>query len=474
MLDTHPLVREWFGDRLKEEEIAAWRTAHSIIYDYLRRSTNEGDCPTLEHLEPLYQAISHGCNADRQREAFHDVYIKRIYRYHQGDGKVRNYAEAVPGGIGNDLDAMLCFFVKPYERVVESLRPDEQSFVMYIAGRCLAALGRLGEALLTMRAALEINLQILKKAEDEYNNELVAGGSHNVCTMAENLSEYEMIVGNIDFAIEYNTLALRYSKRTADKHLIGMCMANAVKLLHAKGMYEEAERQLDAVNKIVYFRYFEFLFANGSYAEIMRRLVGHKGDIRLRFDEPLVEAYYAEGDLLELGRAHFGMALVDADGQNRLNHIRLARTTLDNALESARLRGNVTALPPVLRARAALRRSLGDWNGAKSDINGIEEIAKRGSMRLILCDMALERAQLCFARIEACAPLNGILENSPPKPVAPDVAESARLIAEVAASLDMVRNLIAECGYHRRSDELVELEAVFRGSQRYADLPLRV
>ena len=38
-------------------------------------------------------------------------------------------------------------------------------------------------------------------------------------------------------------------------------------------------------------------------------------------------------------------------------------------------------------------------------------------MRLYLCDMALERARLAFAKIEAFAPLNGMLEkDNPPKP----------------------------------------------------------
>ena len=38
-LDAHPLVREWFGDRLRQTNEAAWKAAHSRLYDHLRRSS---------------------------------------------------------------------------------------------------------------------------------------------------------------------------------------------------------------------------------------------------------------------------------------------------------------------------------------------------------------------------------------------------------------------------------------------------
>jgi hypothetical protein len=38
----------------------------------------------------------------------------------------------------------------------------------------------------------------------------------------------------------------------------------------------------------------------------------------------------------------------------------------------------------------------------------------------------------------------------------------------------MARKLIAECGYHRRDEELAELDAVVAGARRFADLPPRV
>jgi len=41
-------------------------------------------------------------------------------------------------------------------------------------------------------------------------------------------------------------------------------------------------------------------------------------------------------------------------------------------------------------------------------------------------------------------------------------------------NLATARELIERCGYHRRDEELVELEAVRDGRCRFADLPPRV
>ena len=78
-LDAHPLVREWFGDRLRATNEAAWKAAHSRLYDHLRDTTHEGETPTLADLAPLYHAIAHGCRAGRQQEALDEVYIETAF-----------------------------------------------------------------------------------------------------------------------------------------------------------------------------------------------------------------------------------------------------------------------------------------------------------------------------------------------------------------------------------------------------------
>ncbi len=95
-------------------------------------------------------------------------------------------------------------------------------------------------------------------------------------------------------------------------------------------------------------------------------------------------------------------------------------------------------------------------------------------MRLYWCDCALEGARLALARREAFAPLAGLVERSPPPPVPPEAAAVASLNEEARKELDVARKLVAECGYHRRDEELAELDAVIAGARRFADLPPRV
>jgi hypothetical protein len=132
-------------------------------------------------------------------------------------------------------------------------------------------------------------------------------------------------------------------------------------------------------------------------------------------------------------------------------------------------------LPFGLLSRAAFRRSVGAWDGATRDLDEVEEIAEPGPMRLFLCDMALEQARLAFAKVEAFTPLNGMLEkDNPPKPPVLSTDEIMRLKEAADTQLKIAAGYIERCGYHRRDEELMELQAVLRGERKFAELPARV
>jgi hypothetical protein len=149
-----------------------------------------------------------------------------------------------------------------------------------------------------------------------------------------------------------------------------------------------------------------------------------------------------------------------------------ARVRLDEAVDGLRASGQSDDLPHGLLARAAFRRSVGDWDGAERDLDEVEEIAEPGQMRLYLCELALEHARLAFAKIEAFAPLNGVLErDNPSKPTIPSVEEIVEMKREGEKQLKIAADYIETCGYHRRDEELTELQAVLRGEKKFADLP---
>jgi hypothetical protein len=87
-LDTHPLLREHFGENVREEDEAAWRAGHDRLFEYYR-----GDgCPkklpnTLEEMAPLFAAMQHARAAGRHQEAL-EVYWSQPNRVRSGSDLV--------------------------------------------------------------------------------------------------------------------------------------------------------------------------------------------------------------------------------------------------------------------------------------------------------------------------------------------------------------------------------------------------
>ena len=154
-LDAHPLVREWFGDRLRQTSEVAWKAAHSRLFDHLRRTAHEGNSPTLADLAPLYHSIDHGCRGGRHQEALEKVYRNRICR-RRPDGTIEFYAGHKLGAVGSDLAAIAWFFDRPYDTPAAALTPADRAFILSEASYGLRAHGRLQEALPAMRTGLQV------------------------------------------------------------------------------------------------------------------------------------------------------------------------------------------------------------------------------------------------------------------------------------------------------------------------------
>jgi predicted ATPase len=102
-LDTHPLVREFFGEQLRSQRPEAWQECNKRLYYYYQ--TLAPQLPdTLREMEPLFLAVISGCNAGLFRDALHEVYIPRIQR-----GDV-SFASNVLGARGALLSALAHFF----------------------------------------------------------------------------------------------------------------------------------------------------------------------------------------------------------------------------------------------------------------------------------------------------------------------------------------------------------------------------
>ncbi|HXJ40968.1 MAG TPA: ATP-binding protein, partial [Bryobacteraceae bacterium] len=139
-LDAHPLLREYFGQRLRDAQPEAWLAAHRRIYEHLCATTPDKPDATLEDLQPLYQAVAHGCHAGLQQEACDKVYRDRIGRRNEF------YSTRKLGAFGSDLGAVACFFETPWTCISPALTETAQAWLLNEAAFTLRALGRLTEA----------------------------------------------------------------------------------------------------------------------------------------------------------------------------------------------------------------------------------------------------------------------------------------------------------------------------------------
>ena len=138
-LDAHPLVREYFGEQLRDRQADAWKECNRRLYHFYR--TLAPQLPnSFREMEPLFLAVICGCNAGLFREALHEVYIPRIQR-----GNAYFVANTL-GARGALLTALVHFFEdgrwsSPVKGGVEAhrLTAEDQLFILMQAGLYLSS-----------------------------------------------------------------------------------------------------------------------------------------------------------------------------------------------------------------------------------------------------------------------------------------------------------------------------------------------
>src|ERR1700758_3678651 len=138
-LDTHPLVREYFGEQLRSQRTEAWNECNQRLYSYYRALAPQLP-DSFRDMEPLFLAVICGCNADLFREALHEVYIPRIQR---GNA---SFAATVLGATGPLLSVLVHFFEQGrwgslVQTAIEeqSLTAEDQLFILLQAAKYLTA-----------------------------------------------------------------------------------------------------------------------------------------------------------------------------------------------------------------------------------------------------------------------------------------------------------------------------------------------
>jgi tetratricopeptide (TPR) repeat protein len=393
-LDAHPLVREHFGERLREEAPEAWEAGHARLYEHYRAAAP--DLPeTLDSMMPLYTAVVHGCQAGRVQEAFYDVYWRRVQR---GD---EFFSTRRLGAFGAQLMALAALFDRPWSQPSARLQASDQAWILNEVGFTLRALGRLSEAVEPMSAGLD-----MRKRQANWGNAAIIAG---------NLSYLRLTLGEVAAAVAAGAEGVELAELSRDDFWRMASRAAHADALHQAGCREESAAVFgeaegrQAKSRPHYPRYYSLL--GFRYCDLMLgRAEPQDGAGLDRLDaryrqacedvRELAEQFFKwpvpSDSLLDIalghltrGRTHLGLALTSPapDFTASAEHLRLAVAGLRQAAQDDHL-------PRGLLARAALHRLTSDHPAADADLTEAEDIATRGHMRLHETDAHLEWTRL--------------------------------------------------------------------------------
>jgi MalT-like TPR region len=414
-LDAHPLVREHFGARLKEDAPEAWKEGHKRLFEHLQTVAPELPEDTVA-MAPLYAAVVHGCHAGRRQEALDEVLWKRIRRGEEAFN-LRKF-----GAFGAELPVLAMFFDPPWARLAPGLTERWGAFVPGEAGFALRALGRLDEAAEPLRLGLEKRL-----GRKDWKN--AAAESNNLSELYLARGAVREAVASARQAVELADRSGKAFLRTYMRTTLADALHQAGSLDEARALFEEAEalqaeqqQQYPRLYSVQGFLYCDLLFGQGRIEDVLARA---RDAFVIAIDNR--DLLSIALDRLSRGRAHLSLALRDRTGD-----LAPARAELDQAVAGLRQAGYQEHLPRGLLARAELHLASPDLPAGQSNLDEAFSIATRSGMRLHEAD-----AHLAFTRLH--------------------LARGER--APARASLDAAKALIAQTGYHRRDPDLAALEA---------------
>ncbi len=446
-IDAHPLIREYFAAQLKRDQPAAFRAAHSRLFDDLCENTPYRP-DGIDGLAPLYEAVTHGCLAGRHQEACEKVYVDRILRGAESNGF---YSTKKLGAIGADLAAVAAFFDESWSQVSPNLTEATQAWLLNEAAFSLRALGRLTEALQPMRAGLEMRLQ-----------QKLWG---NAARFASNMSELEVTLGRLPDAVTNARQSITHADQSGDAFLRMMCRTTTADAMYQSGqradagtLFAEAERmqqerqpQFDLLYSLPCFRYCDWLLAPAEQAAWQHLLNQPISNSKSQISDCLAEVerrgIYAlnivlngSRNLLDIGLNHLTLArggLIRAILANPLPQPTLDLPHVVAAVNGLRAAGQVQYLPLGILTASLYHFVRGEHDLALKHLAEAQQIAERGPMPLFLADIHLTRARLAGSLRE----------------------EGGRMNVDAKAELAQAATLIRPLGYGRRAEELADAEA---------------
>ena len=412
-LDAHPLVREYFGEQLRRASESGWREAHSRMFDYL--TTNTKELPdTIEEMEPLYQAVAHGCAAGRHLEAFKEVFQFRILR---GDN---HYSWSTLGTISADLACLSNFFDSPWDKPSTLLNHRDSGLVLALAGFHLQAIGRLKDAVQPTMASLNVALR-----ENDFENASIS---------ADNISQVLLTIGDkLDEAVFYARQSVTYADLLGNDFHRAVRRASLATVLHRQGNLKEAEDTFREAESIFLAWQPHMQFLPSIWGSHYSDLLLDRGEYKEALLRATKDFERAPDDLLTIGLNYLTLGRAELYQLQRggIGELTKAGGFLGQAVNILRQAEMRDELVRGLLARAEFFRVKNSLSYARADLEEALLISVNGSMGLYQADCHLEYARLYLAEGER---------------------EKAR------GHLRTAKEMIGRMGYHLRDEEVGQLE----------------
>ena len=186
------------------------------------------------------------------------------------DGELEAYPLTILGAINSSLEAISWFFDKPYETPAVALTPPDRAWVLGEASYGLRAQGRLQEALPAMRTVLHM--------------EESAQRLSNAAQIASNLSETELLVGEVAAAVATAEQSVAHADFSSDMLMIIGSRTTRADAVLAAGDWKKSvdlltdadqrQREWQPAYPLLYsmqgYRYCDLLLSQGRAAEVAR------------------------------------------------------------------------------------------------------------------------------------------------------------------------------------------------------------
>ncbi|MEO5331571.1 MAG: hypothetical protein H7839_06065 [Magnetococcus sp. YQC-5] len=149
-IDAHPIVREFFGERLKQENLDAYRSAHQRLWSHFI----DISVPTpysIRDMGTFIHAIAHGCKGRDPATVYFETYHRRM------TNNRRSHLRQQLGAYTSLLSVLSNFFPNGFLAPMECfpIPPFSRGMLCSDVSLLLANLGRLSEAIRMKEAAIE-------------------------------------------------------------------------------------------------------------------------------------------------------------------------------------------------------------------------------------------------------------------------------------------------------------------------------